>query len=352
MTSDPVLQVDGLAVEFQLRRRTIRVVSDVSFSVPAGQTQGLVGESGSGKTTICRAILGLAPITSGTVRVAGRDVSRQSARERRRHAGELGVVFQDPNSSLNPALTVRASLLEGFRARGVGRSDAEARMVQLLKHVGVPESMADRYPVSLSGGQRQRLAIARALMSSPRLVICDEPVSALDVSVQAQVLNLLRASQAESSLSYLFIGHDLHVVRYMSDRIAVLYHGRIVEAGPAEVVVHRPRHPYTQALVAASPDPRAKHPTAPLAGAVGARRAIPVDGCGFAPRCGLATDLCWYDRPPLETAADGSQVACHHADAATATGLAEWPASPSLVHPEGGAGLAGANRHINKSDSG
>lgn len=323
MTGEPLLHVEGLTVEFTARRRTVRAVSEVSFSVPEGGTLGLVGESGSGKTTIGRAILGLVPIAAGRVRFAGRDITHDSGRERRRHAGELRAVFQDPYSSLNPALPIRTALLEGLGAHGIRRPEAEARMARLLKHVGLTEALADRYPVSLSGGQRQRLAIARALMSSPRLVICDEPVSALDVSVQAQVLNLLRASQAESSLSYLFIGHDLHVVRYMADRIAVLYHGRIVESGPAEVVARRPCHPYTQALVAASPDLRSKPQAPRIPTRTGARGAFPVDGCAFAVRCGLATAVCWSDRPPLVTVEGGAQLACHHADAAVEHGRVE-----------------------------
>ncbi len=252
----PLLAVSDLQVEYPTghhsRHRTGPAVSGVSFTLASGEVLGLVGESGSGKTTIGRAILGLVPIQGGTIRFGGQDITRIRRGARRRLGTEIQVVFQDPYGSLNPAVKVGASLLEALpssTSRAVGRE----RLAELLGKVGLPPSAADEYPSQFSGGQRQRLAVARALMAAPKLVICDEPVSALDVSIQAQVLNLLRELQGELSLSYLFIGHNLDVVRFMSDRIVVLRRGCVIEEGPAEVVATTPSHPYTKALVAAVP---------------------------------------------------------------------------------------------------
>lgn len=245
-----LLRVDGLTVEYPLRRGAkVRAVDDVSFSLRAGETLGIMGESGSGKSTIGRAILGLAAPTAGTITFDGQDLTKTTNRQRRALAGDLRAVFQDPYNSFNPSTRVGRSLMEGVRDGAEGRR----QVARLLQAVGLPTSAADRFPGAFSGGQRQRLAIARALMTSPRLVICDEAVSALDVSVQAQVLNLLRHFQAELGLAYVFIGHNIDVVRYMSDQIAILYRGRLVEIGPAEEIATSPKHEYSRALIAASP---------------------------------------------------------------------------------------------------
>lgn len=254
MPDHPLLEVTDLTVDYRAGRRMVRAVSDVGFGIGHGQTLGLVGQTGSGKTTIGRAILGLVPATAGRIIFSGHDITGASPRQRRRSAGQIRAVFQDPYSSLNPALPVAASLLEALpRRRHLPRGHAQEQLAQLLGRVGLDPAVAAYYPGRLSGGQRQRVAIARALISSPHLIICDEPVSALDVSIQAQILNLLRDVQRDSGVSYLFIGHDLDVVRYMSDHVAVLYHGRLVETGPASIVTGNPRHPYTQALIAATP---------------------------------------------------------------------------------------------------
>ncbi len=315
MSEPPVLEVSKLTIEYRRGGRRVTAVSDVSFTIRPGQTIGLVGESGSGKTTIGRAILGLVHISGGRILFEGRDVTSEEHRRRRSDAGQIRAVFQDPYSSLNPSLPVAVSVVEEVpRGRRV-RSEAFARLFDLFDRVGLSRAVAASYPGRLSGGQRQRVAIARALMSDPRLIICDEPVSALDVSVQAQVLNVLKDTQRSSSLSYCFIGHDLDVVRYMSDWIVVLYRGQVLEDGPAQTVARSPRHPYTQALVAASPDLKQLAPVERRK-AVRSERPEPAsgDGCPFAPRCGLVEDRCWTVRPPVLVASDGGRVACHRYD--------------------------------------
>jgi len=306
--SQPLLDVQDLTVEYRAGRRRVTAVSGVSLAIAPGETLGVVGESGSGKTTLGRAILGLAPVSGGQISYDGRDITRLRGRARRALAADIQVVFQDPYSSLNPAMTVSATLAESLRARGaLPGAEAAQRIRDALEQVALPAAAASRYPAAFSGGQRQRLAIARALMPGPRLVICDEAVTALDVSVQAQILNLLRDLQQRLLLCYLFIGHDLDVVRFMAHRVLVLYRGQVMEHGPASVVARRPRHPYTQALLAAAPGS-------------GARRARPVapaespadqPGCPFAPRCPAVTDICRVTPPPLVSAPDGGEVACH-----------------------------------------
>jgi peptide/nickel transport system ATP-binding protein len=305
-----LLAVSGLRVEYRSRRGMTAAVSGASFTIRPGEVLGLVGESGSGKTTIGRALLGLVPASAGTVRFLGQDITRAKRQERRRLGTQMQVVFQDPYGSLNPAVTVGASLLEALPA-GTPRQQGTARMAELLEKVGLPAAAAREYPARFSGGQRQRLAVARALMPGPRLVVCDEPVSALDLSVQAQVLNLLRQLRAELSLSYLFIGHDLDVVRFMSDRILVLYRGRVLEEGPAAIVATTPRHPYTQALAAAAPHIGAAPGAVPAPAAPAAPGPPSARGCPYAHRCPLAIDICRTQAPALETAADGGAVACH-----------------------------------------
>ncbi|WP_330351328.1 ABC transporter ATP-binding protein [Streptomyces sp. NBC_00582] len=309
---DVLLSVRNLTVRFGTGRRTTTAVRDVSFDLRVGETLGLVGESGSGKTTVSRALLGLVPVAEGRILFRGEDITHLRGRSRRALAQDIQVVFQDPYGSFNPLLKVSQSLREGLEAAGAPRAEAHRRMTDLLDRVGLPHSAADTFPSQFSGGQRQRLAIARALMPSPSLVICDEAVSALDVSVQAQVLNLLRELRRDNDLSYLFIGHNLHVVRYMSDRVLVMYRGQLVEQGAAEDVVARPRHPYTRALVAAIPEAAVDAPRvtrAPQRGRpTGPGEAV---GCPFAPQCPDVIDLCRTDAPRLLEQSDGRSVACH-----------------------------------------
>lgn len=253
-----LLEVLDLTVAFPGggRRRT-RAVDGVSLEVEDGETLGLVGESGSGKTTIGHAVLGLVRPMSGAIRYRGEDITHRTERRRRALSRELQIVFQDPYSSLNPSRTVGSTLAEPLRVhhRPAGRVETTARIAAALEDVGLPADAARRYPAQFSGGQRQRIAIARALIIEPRLVVCDEPTSALDLSVQAQILNLLLALQQRHHLSYLFISHDIDVVRHMAHQIAVLRRGQIVESGPTTAVTTKPSHPYTRALLAAVPVP-------------------------------------------------------------------------------------------------
>jgi peptide/nickel transport system ATP-binding protein len=255
--ADPILQVKDLEVTFPGRRgKRTPVVKKVSFDLSAGETLSLVGESGSGKTTIGRAILGLAPVTGGAVTFRGKTISNISRKLRRTLATDIQVVFQDPYSSLNPALTIESILVEPLDAAGV--EGGSARVRELLDAVGLPKDAANRYPREFSGGQRQRVAIARALAMDPAVIICDEPTSALDVTTQARVLTLFKDLQEQTGVAYLFISHDLGVVNDISDRIAVLYRGEIVELGQAEQVAVRPRNEYTRRLQMAAPiaDPK------------------------------------------------------------------------------------------------
>lgn len=254
----PVIEVEGLSVSYRrgLWKAPDQVVKDVSFEIRLGRTLGLVGESGSGKTTIGRAIVGLVGVESGEILFCGEPLAHSSRARRRELSAFIQMVFQDPYSSLNPARTVGQTLAEPLMAhRRLKRAELAGAVASVLTKVGMDPSAARRYPAQFSGGQRQRIAIARALIVEPKLVVCDEPVSALDLSVQAQILNLLRDLQRELSLTYLFVSHDLAVVRYMSDEIAVLKQGRLVEYGDAETVGERPEHPYTKALLAAAPRP-------------------------------------------------------------------------------------------------
>lgn len=288
-----VLDIRGLTVEFSRGRHQspLRAVNGVDLTVSPRETVGLVGESGSGKSTIGRAVLGLNPVAAGSVTFAGKDITHANMKTRRRLSNDLQVVFQDPYSSLNPTRTIGQTLAESLRnSPGLTRADVGDRVVEMLGRVGLPPEAADRFPAQFSGGQRQRIAIARALMARPRLVICDEPVSALDLSVQAQVLNLLRELQDEYELSYLFVAHDLAVVRYLSHRIVVLYHGQILEQGPADVVYEKPAHPYTRALLdtAPVPDPHVQRERRRSASPAPARIAggpDSEDACRFVDRC-------------------------------------------------------------------
>jgi peptide/nickel transport system ATP-binding protein len=256
MTS--LLNVRDLEVSYPgkgFRAEPFRALKGVSLDIRPGETVGLVGESGSGKTTLGRAVLGLAPVTGGSIEYGGRDISHLNRRQRRELSSEIQVVFQDPYSSLNPALTIEKILAEPLTARGVAAKEARARVRDLLDRVGLPADAARRLPREFSGGQRQRVAIARALALDPKLIVCDEPVSALDLSTQARVLDLFIEIQERTGVAYLFISHDLAVVRHISHRVAVMYRGELVETGDGDQVTARPEHPYTQRLFLAAPVP-------------------------------------------------------------------------------------------------
>ena len=317
----PVLEVEALVKHFPVRggflpRRGgwVRAVDGVSFRLDAFETLGLVGESGSGKTTLGRALLRLVEPTSGRVSLHGEDVTAASTgrlRELRRH---LQMVFQDPFSSLNPRMPVRDTVIEPLIVHRVPRTEAEARTAELLDAVGLAAGTGDRYPHELSGGQRQRIGIARALALRPEVVVLDEPVSALDVSVRAQVVNLLRELQERFSLTYLFISHDLSVVRHVADRVAVMYLGQIVELADREVLYEAPAHPYTQALLSAVPrlDPSGAPPRRRivLSGELPSATSPP-SGCRFHTRCPLAEERCRAEIPPLRLVGDRHWVSCH-----------------------------------------
>ncbi|MEV8150127.1 ATP-binding cassette domain-containing protein [Arthrobacter sp. NPDC080073] len=258
MSPKTLLEVENLVVEYPrkgFRVAPFRALRGVSVDVGPGETLGLVGESGSGKTTLGRAVLGLAPVTKGGILFEGRDVSLSSRKERRALSRDIQVVFQDPYTSLNPAMKIGDILAEPLYVQGQSPAAARARVNELLDQVALPADAIHRLPREFSGGQRQRIAIARALALSPKLIVCDEPVSALDLSTQARVLDLFLQIQQDTGVAYLFISHDLDVVRHISHRVAVMYHGEIVEQGPAEQVTRAPQHPYTQRLLLASPVP-------------------------------------------------------------------------------------------------
>jgi oligopeptide/dipeptide ABC transporter ATP-binding protein len=308
-----LLEVDGLVKEFPARGGSIRAVDGVSFSVAAGKTLGIVGESGSGKSTVARLVVKLVEPTAGAIRLAGDDIKRLSRPAMRSMRRRVQIVFQDPYSSLDPRMTVRATLAEPLRIAGRSREVGD-RVPEVLSLVGLGPEHESRYPHELSGGQRQRIGIARALMVEPELLVLDEPVTALDGSIQAQILNLLTHLQAELGLAYLFIAHDLAVVRHLADDIAVMHLGRIVETGPGEEVFESPRHPYTQALLSASPipDPRveAARQRIVLTGDVPDAH-DPPSGCHFRTRCWKAAEECALEPGPrLEEHGPGRSVAC------------------------------------------
>jgi len=321
-TTTPALEIRDLVVRYGTGRKARQAppaIDRVSFDIAPGETVGLVGESGSGKSTIGKAVLGLQPPTSGTVRLHGQDITSMSLKQRSRQVADLRVVFQDPYSSLNPARTIGQTLVEPLRLMGIKGEEALRKARSGLESVGLPADAVDRYPSQFSGGQRQRIAIARALVCDPKVVVLDEPVSALDLSTQAQVLNLLADLRDQRGLAFLFIAHDLGVVRFLSQRTVVLYRGQVMETGPVEAVSQAPRHPYTVALTSAAPVPRPAEQAARRAarealgmGTAGAASAS-ATGCPFVPRCPLSTDLCVQQRPPLRLI-DDSLTACHHAE--------------------------------------
>jgi len=321
-----VLEVDRLHKHFPIRsgllqRETgrVRAVEDVSFSIGRGETLALVGESGCGKTTVARCILRALPPTAGAIRFSPEPgttidlapLSRRALRPLRRH---MQMIFQDPYASLNPRMLVGDIIAEPLLVNGVAAGARRARVRELLDLVGLPALARTRFPHAFSGGQRQRIGIARALALAPTLMVADEPVSALDVSVQAQIINLLLDLQDRLGLSMLFVAHDLGVVRHVSDRVAVMYVGRIVEIAPTAALYGHPRHPYTEALLAAvpKPDPALRDATSAPAGEV-ADPANPPPGCAFHPRCPYAVARCRSELPALTETAPGSWSACHRA---------------------------------------
>ena len=300
----------------QRRIGQVSAVADVSFALPHGSTFGLVGESGCGKTTIGRLIVGLEKPTSGRILLDGHDIARQSRHDRHLRARAVQLMFQDSYASMDPRMRVGTILREPLAiARDGSRADQRRRISDILGEVGLPASSVDRYPHEFSGGQRQRLGLARALIGGPSLIVADEPVSALDVSIQAQILNLMRDLQHEHGLTYLFISHDLSVVRYMADAIGVMYLGKLVETGPADAVYAAPAHPYTKGLIDTVP---VADPTAERAkehqGVVGELPSAiaPPSGCRFRTRCPRAQELCAVEEPPLRPFTSAvHQAACH-----------------------------------------
>jgi oligopeptide/dipeptide ABC transporter ATP-binding protein len=319
----PLLEVRNLKTYFPIKRGVfrrqvgaVRAVDDVSFEVYPGETLGLVGESGCGKTTLGRTIVRLLDPTEGEIVFDGKPIGKLRKRALRPFRRELQMVFQDPYSSLNPRKRVRNIVGAPLKIHKVGnRSERRRRVRELLEAVGLSPEHANRFPHQFSGGQRQRIGIARALALRPKLIVADEPVSALDVSIQAQIVNLLEELQDEFSLTYIVIAHDLGLVRHVSDRIAVMYLGRIVELSPAEELYTRPIMPYTEALLSAvpvpNPDVAEKRERIPLRGDVG-NPANPPSGCPFHPRCRYATEICSRVEPPLVSYGDGHLAACHH----------------------------------------
>jgi oligopeptide transport system ATP-binding protein len=320
--TEPLLRVSRLGKNFPVRRAVlagsreeVHAVDDVSFEIAAGETLGLVGESGCGKSTIGRCVLRLIEPTSGEVRLEGRAVTALAGNALGALRRDMQIIFQDPYASLNPRMTIGAIIGEALTIHKLARSrgEFEDRIVALLRLVGLDAGHMRRYPHEFSGGQRQRIGIARALAVSPKLIVCDEPVSALDVSIQAQVINLLADLQDEFGLAYLFIAHDLAVVQHISTRIAVMYLGRIVELAPAEELYDNPRHPYTEALLSAvpTPYPNARRQRVRLEGEI-PNPIRPPSGCHFHTRCPIRQlPLCSEHKPPLTRTADGHWVACH-----------------------------------------
>ena len=316
-----LLEVQNLKVHFPVKHGSfgrvaaqVKAVDGVSFSIEPGETLGLVGESGCGKTTLGRAIVRLLAPTEGHILLDGEDLAEMNEATLRARRRKLQMIFQDPYGSLNPRMTVEDIIGEALDIHGLAenRSARAKRVAELLKAVGLDAVYAQRYPHEFSGGQRQRIGIARALAVEPKLIVCDEPVSALDVSVQAQIINLLQDLQQQRGIAYLFIAHDLAVVEHISHRVMVMYLGKVVEMAEAKAILRAPRHPYTQALISAVPvvDPDSKRPRIILAGDVPSP-IYPPSGCPFHPRCPVAEARCKTEDPALREVEPGHWVSCH-----------------------------------------
>jgi len=310
-----LLSVLSLCVSFPTSRGVVHAVDDVSLEVAAGETVGLVGESGCGKSTLGKAVIRLVPSSNGRIIVDGTDITNLTPRALKPIRPKVQMIFQDPYGSLNPRHTVGQIIGQPLSVAGWSRADIRSRVIALMDQVSLPREAAQRYPHEFSGGQRQRIGIARALALRPKVLICDEPVSALDVSVRAQVINLLKDLQDATGVSYLFISHDLSVVEHVSDRLLVMYLGRIVESGRSEDIWERPAHPYTRALLAAAPVADPKLARSRTKAVLEGELPSPLDpppGCAFNTRCPLAQARCRSERPQLRTLPGGRKVACHY----------------------------------------
>jgi oligopeptide/dipeptide ABC transporter ATP-binding protein len=318
--AEPLLSVNNLKKYFPIRRGVfsrvaayVKAVDDISLDINKGETFGLVGESGCGKTTAGRAVLRLLEPDAGTIRFDGVDLLSLRPQELRRRRRDMQIIFQDPYASLNPRMTIRAIVGEPFVIHGIANgSERDDQVANLLKTVGLDSSVMNRYPHEFSGGQRQRIGIARALALRPKLIVADEPVSALDVSIQAQIINLLADLQQQFGLTYLFISHAIPVIEHISTRIGVMYLGKLVEVGTSAQICLAPKHPYTQALLSAVPipDPAAKKQRIVLTGDV-PTPINPPTGCRFHTRCPIAVERCKIEEPPLRKLEDGRDAACH-----------------------------------------
>ena len=313
---DPLVRVEDMCKFFQVgRHATLKAVNHVSFNIYKGETVGLVGESGCGKSTTGRCIVKLDPPTSGHVFYEGKDIYKYSAAEHKQFTADVQMIFQNPYASLNPRMTVKDIVGEGMKLHGkYTNQDLDARIEELLNRVGLGKDHMSRFSHEFSGGQRQRIGIARALSVDPKFIICDEPISALDVSIQAQVINMLKNLQDELGLTYLFIAHDLSVVKYISDRVIVMYLGNIVEQAPAEELYANPLHPYTKALLSsipvADPDVAKSRERIPIKGEIPSP-INPKERCQFADRCPYATERCQKEVPEMKDFGNHHKAACH-----------------------------------------
>ncbi|SOH95668.1 oligopeptide transport system ATP-binding protein [Monaibacterium marinum] len=322
----PLLELDNLQMHFPTRQGPLKAVDGISLSIQAGETLGLVGESGCGKSTLARALIRLHRPTGGRVLLDGQDITTLSDSALKPYRRRMQMIFQDPVAALNGRMTVGELIAEPLEIMNIGTPATRRKRVKdLLDKVGLGADAANRFPHSFSGGQRQRVGIARAIALEPELVVCDEPISALDVSIQAQIVNMLSDLKRDTGLAYLFITHDLSMLRHIADRIGVMYLGKLVEIAPSEALHVAPRHPYTELLWSAIPvpDPAARRDDAFETGEVPSPLDIPT-GCRFHTRCPYASPLCKATEPPLKTGADGHGVACHH----------PLPSSPSTAQQE------------------